>query len=172
MNKEKISEIILICRENGYEVRVRDIAFILLCTHFDDENVAYGSLFGEADALTVEAYSNSRHIVFLRNYLKENFFGSDNITFEENKAYMLKLKKDTEYAMAHNEIEKKDALKILADISVKLNDKFGAKEDIKDQIVVVNCKYNSICEGCGREIYIPTKDELIKKYNLIDSNKK
>lgn len=172
MNKEKINEIILTCREQGFEVRVRDIAFILLCTQFDDQHVAYVSLFGESDALTVEAYSNSKHMVFLRNYLKENFFSDDSITFEENKAYMLKLKKDTEYAMSHNEIEKKDALKILADISVKLNDKFGAKEDIKDQIVVVNCKYNSVCEGCGREIYVPTKDDLMKKYNLIENNKK
>ena len=94
----------------------------------------------------------------------------DDITFDENKAYMIKLKKDTEEAMANGEIEKKDALKILADISVKLNDKFNVKDANEDrQVVIVQNKFNAICE-CGREIYVPTKEEMMKKYNLVEKD--
>ena len=83
---------------------------------------------------------------------------------------MIKLKKDTEEAMANGEIEKKDALKILADISVKLNDKFNVKDANEDrQVVIVQNKFNAICE-CGREIYVPTKEEMMKKYNLVEKD--
>jgi hypothetical protein len=95
---------------------------------------------------------------------------NSDITFEENKEYMLKLKKQTEEAMANGEIETKDGLKILADISVKLNDKFNIADTTKEQLVVVNVKYNSVCEGCGKELYIPTVEDLKKKYNLIENN--
>mgnify|MGYP003457208386 CR=1 FL=1 len=94
---------------------------------------------------------------------------SEDISFEENKAYMLKLKKDTEDAMQKGEIDKKDALKILTDISTKLNDKFRINQEEREQMVIVSPKYNTICK-CGRELYIPTKEELMEKYNLIENN--
>ena len=68
-------------------------------------------------------------------------------------------------------IDIKDGLKILTDISVKLNDKFNIADTTKDQLVVVNTKYNSTCEYCNHEIYIPTKEDLMKKYNLIENKK-
>lgn len=95
------------------------------------------------------------------------FDRNGDITFEENKAYMLKLKKDTEDAIENNEIDKKDGLKILADLSVKLNDKFQVREERIEQVVHVFTKFNAVCQ-CGREIYIPTKQDLMKKYNLIE----
>ena len=91
----------------------------------------------------------------------------EDITFEENKAYMLKLKKDTEDAIEKGEVDKKDGLKILADISTRLNDKFSVNQQQKDQMVFVSCKYNSICE-CGKEIYIPTKEQLMEEYGLVE----
>jgi hypothetical protein len=94
----------------------------------------------------------------------------EDITFEENKAYMLKLKRDTEMAMEAGEIEKKDGLKILSDISTKLNDKFSVTAEVKDQYVCVEQKYSSICSYCGRECAPPpmSKEEAMKMYNLIE----
>ena len=89
------------------------------------------------------------------------------ISFEENKEYMLKLKADTEKAMEDGEIDKKDGLKILTDISVKLNDKFSVNDTNNQRVVIVNKKFNAICD-CGREIYVPTKEDLMEKYNLIE----
>ena len=73
----------------------------------------------------------------------------DDISFEENKAEILNLIKATKQAFENGEIEAKDALKIEADLRVKLNDKFSVTEDVKDQIVVVNQKYDAICGRCG-----------------------
>lgn len=171
ITNEKIAEIITKMADSGYSVRVGDVAYVLLCRNFDDSQVAYKALFGDGSDAEISLYSKSKAIVALTKCMKEMFVwdSKEDITFEENKAYMLKLKRDTEKAMADGDIDKKDGLKILTDISTKLNDKFGAKEEMKDQIVVVNCKYNSICE-CGKEIYIPTKEDLMKQYNLVEKN--
>ena len=69
--------------------------------------------------------------------------------------------------MQNGEIEKKDGLKILTDISVKLNDKFSVNDTNNQRVVIVNKKFNAICD-CGREIYVPTKEDLMEKYNLIE----
>lgn len=165
LSNEKIAEIIDKCKSKGLIVRVRDIAYVVLCSVFDDNEVAYKTLFGEYDS--VDKYDNKDEIIELKKIIKSVTAKThEDITFEENKAYMLKLKKDTENAMAIGEIDKKDGLKILADLSVKLNDKFSVNEEVKDQMVVVNTKYNAVCPYCQHETYIPTKDDLIKEYNL------
>ena len=92
----------------------------------------------------------------------------EDITFEENKAYMLKLKKDTELAIESGEVDKKDGLKILSDISTRLNDKFAVQQTELQQQIFVSCKYNSICESCGKELYIPTKEQLMEEYGLVE----
>lgn len=169
VTNEQIIKIVDVMAKKGHSIRVLDISYLLLCDIYDDRLVSYKSVFGNADDSVIKAYHESKMITDLRDCLySEALLFKDDITFEENKRYMLKLKADTERAMANNEMEKKDGLKILADISVKLNDKFGAKEELKDQMVVVNCKYNSICESCGRELYIPTKEDLMLQYNLIE----
>lgn len=155
--------------EKGFAISVRDISYILLCRSYEDDIVAYKSLFGDGSETEISYYKQSAPIVELGKLMAESlgWNSKEDITFEENKAYMLKLKADTERAMEAGDIEKKDGLKILTDISTKLNDKFGAKEEMKDQMVVVECKFNSVC-SCGREIYIPTKEDLMKKYNLVE----
>lgn len=155
--------------EKGFAISVRDISYILLCRSYEDDIVAYKSLFGDSSETEITYYKQSTPIVELGKLMAESlgWNSKEDITFEENKAYMLKLKADTERAMEAGDIEKKDGLKILTDISTKLNDKFGAKEEMKDQMVVVECKFNSVC-SCGREIYIPTKEDLMKKYNLVE----
>ena len=80
---------------------------------------------------------------------------------------MKKHKADTEKAMENGEKDKKDGLKILTDISVKLNDKFSVNDTNNQRVVIVNKKFNAICD-CGREIYVPTKEDLMEKYNLIE----
>ena len=168
LNNEKINEIIAKCAESSHVVRVRDVSYVILSHFYEDKEVAYRCIFG--DDGYYETYSKDRSIVYLEKYIQDFLFYEDSkkdITFEENKAYMLKLKKDTEDAMANGEIDKKDGLKILSDISVKLNDKFSVSEEVKEQLIYVNAKYNAICE-CGRELYIPTKEDLMKEYNLVE----
>lgn len=167
LSNDRINSIISKCAESYHDIRVRDISYSILSHFYDDKKVAYRCIFGD-DGL-YDKYIKDEAILFLEKYMQENVFFDDSkdITFEENKAYMLKLKRETEDAMANGEIDKKDGLKILSDISVKLNDKFSVTDTNQEQLIYVNAKYNAICD-CGRELYIPTKEDLMKEYNLIE----
>lgn len=169
LSNEKINELIELGAKEGKPIRVRDISYILLSSCYEDKEVAYKSLFG-ASSDGFEEYKSSDVVKFLESKLnkKESKKAKgEDITFEENKAEIIKLIKETQDALEKGTIEPKDALKIQADLRVKLNDKFSVNETVQEQLVIVNCKYNSICE-CGRELYIPTKEDLMKEYNLIE----
>ena len=179
---EDIKKIIEDASKKGFKIGVRDIAFVVLLDAFENEDIAYKCLFGSDSGFMQEyasVYARTGAVEYIKDYIdilsanngsRSKKQDIDDITFDENKAYMIKLKKDTEEAMANGEIEKKDALKILADISVKLNDKFNVKDANEDrQVVIVQNKFNAICE-CGREIYVPTKEEMMKKYNLVEKD--
>lgn len=178
ISNDEIANIIDECKRAKHDITVRDIAYAVLCKFFDDTDLSYKCIFGNSVDYSKEygeIYDKTDDMTFLKQLIdytiskkeKRPKKSHEDITFEENKAYMLKLKKDTEDAMANGEIDKKDGLKILSDLSVKLNDKFQVKDETVEQVVQVNTKFNSVCT-CGREIYIPTKEDLMKKYNLIE----
>lgn len=176
---EKVGKILTDASDRGLNLKVKDISYVLLTRYFEDKSYAYRVCFGSDSDYSgdaIEKYEESEGYKFLKtilNEVRESGFVSryaEDITFEENKAYMLKLKKDTEEAMDRGELEAKDGLKILADLSVKLNDKFSVQAEVKDQMVVVNAKYNDICEYCQHEVARRpmTKEEAMKEYNLIE----
>ena len=185
ISNDKLTDIIKDCELAGHKVKIKDISYVLLCRCYDDIAVAYKVLF-DSDKSNAEIleYHQSNTISFLRTYMDSNFASQakeinqkskkrskeDDITFEENKTEMIRLIKQADDRYADGEIDAKDHLKIVTELRVKLNDKFQVKEEIKEQMVIVNCKYNAICEGCGRETYIPTKEDLMKEYNLIENN--
>lgn len=183
IDNDKLNKILSDARMSGHDAKVRDVCFVFLCRFLDDKATVFRSLFdkdGKMPDAQVSNYIKSEKIVYLEEALKifelksskpkrKKAEGED-ITFDENLAYMLRLKKETEEAMSKGEVDKKDALKILADITVKLNDKFNVSEEHKEQLVIVNCKYNAVCE-CGKELYIPTKQDLMEKYGLIEKDK-
>jgi hypothetical protein len=172
---EKVGEILTNASSQGANLKVRDIAYVLLRRYFDDRSYAWRVCFTDADydEKTIEAYEESVGYMFLCEALAEvrdkgGILYDEDITFEENKAYMLKLKRDTELAMAAGDLEKKDGLKILSDLSVKLNDKFSVQNEVKDQMVIVEHKYNDICPYCQHEVASKpmTKEEAMATYNL------
>ena len=178
ITNEQIVEIIKDCSKKGHIVTTRDIAYALLCIHFEDSLVAYKCAF-RSDKHFWEVFPNTYDytalMIFVKTYVdisvvnkKKKRTKDDDISFEENKAYMLKLKRDTEDAMANQEIDKKDGLKILAQISTTLNDKFKVSSEDVQQRIFVNKKFNSICSNCGKELYIPTKEDLMEKYDLVE----
>ena len=172
---EKVGEILTNASSQGANLKVRDIAYVLLRRYFDDRSYAWRVCFTDADYddKTIDAYEEGIGYQFLREVLAEvrdrgGLLYDEDITFEENKAYMLKLKRDTEMAMEAGDLEKKDGLKILSDLSVKLNDKFSVQAEVKDQMVIVEHKYNDICPYCQHEVASKpmTKEEARKEYNL------
>lgn len=180
ISNEQIKRTIDECAKANHIVNVRDISYALLCLQFEDSLVAYKCLFGNDYDYNQEyhaTYDNTATMSYLKTYVefsllndKKKKKASEDISFEENKAYMLKLKRDTEDAMAKGEIDKKDALKILTDISTKLNDKFSVKDEVQDQIVIVNSKYDAVCPSCGCEVSRRpiSKEEAMDMYNLVE----
>ena len=174
---DKVGEILTNASSQGANLKVRDIAYVLLRRYFDDRSYAWRVCFTDADydEKTIDAYEEGVGYQFLREVLAEvrdrgGLLYDEDITFEENKAYMLKIKRDTEMAMESGELEKKDGLKILSDLSVKLNDKFSVQAEVKDQMVIVEQKYNDICPRCQTEISrrTMTKEEAMREYNLME----
>ena len=179
ISNEQIKKAIEDCARANHTISVRDISYVLLSMQLDDSLVAYKCIFGNDYDYNQDyhaTYDQTSAMSYLKSYVeftllkdKKKKTKTEDISFEENKAYMLGLKKQTEEAMAAGEIDKKDGLKILTDISTKLNDKFSVKDEVQDSIVQVYTKFNAICE-CGKEIYIPTKEDLMAKYNLVEKN--
>lgn len=168
INEEQMRQITEDCLGRGFKIKIRDIAFAVLAKTFGDDALAYKIIY---DAGDVNIYKNASNIKYLLDYLEEKVFNKeslpkvrtkkeksdDELTFEENKAEIIKLIKETQDALEKGTIEPKDALKIQADLRVKLNDKFSVKEDVQEQMVIVNAKYNAICPYCAHEISIEQK---------------
>lgn len=186
IDKDALNKILSEGKKAGHDIKVRDVCYILLCRSIDDKITVFRSLFdkdGKMPNNQIMNYVNSDKIKYLGTVMhtydnkiestKKKRAEGEDITFDENLAYMLKLKKDTEDAMKKNEIDKKDGLKILADLTVKLNDKFNISEEVRDQVVIVENKYDDICPVCSTEISRRpmSKQEAMEKYDLVERSK-
>jgi hypothetical protein len=180
ISNEQIKRAIEDCARANHTISVRDISYVLLSMQFDDSLVAYKCIFGNDYDYNQDyhaTYDQTSTMTYLKSYVeftllndKKKKTKTEDISFEENKAYMLGLKKQTEEAMAAGEIDKKDGLKILADLSVKLNDKFNVSDSSQEQYVHVFAKYDAVCSRCGAEISRRpiSKEEAIEMYNLVE----
>lgn len=105
--------------------------------------------------------------------IKKNEINNDeliqDITFEENKAKLIAMLQKVNDLVESGDMSAKDGVKAEIEIRSKLNDKFKVSEEGGQQYIIVEQKFNSICE-CGREISVPTKEDLMKKYNLVEKD--
>jgi hypothetical protein len=181
ISNEQIKRAIEDCARANHTISVRDISYVLLSMQFDDSLVAYKCVFGNDYDYNQDyhaTYDQTSTMTYLKSYVEFTLLNdgkkkkkkSEDISFEENKEYMLNLKRQTEEAMANGEIDKKDGLKILTDISTKLNDKFSVKEEQVEQVVIVQAKYDDVCPSCGREVSRKplSKEDAMEMYDLIE----
>jgi hypothetical protein len=173
MDNEQIKKTIEHFKEIGETIRVRDIAYTLLSKMFADSKTAYQCLFGTEgydDYADDEMRSKLEQYLsdagYIRNMSEDNDTGT--ITFEENRREMELLLKKTQQSMDDGLVDPKDGLKIMADIRVKLNDKFKVESKQQARYIVVQKRYNNVCPHCNREIYIPSKQDLMEEYNLTE----
>lgn len=176
ISNEDIRNITEKCATKGFSIKVYDISFLLLCKHFEDESVSYRAIFGSN---TSEDEMNSYICSPKMQYLKElvndatstikTIGGKDmSITFEENKEGLIKLLGKISEAVENEEIDKKDAIKLETEIRTKLNDKFSVGETTQHQFVIVEAKFNHICEWTHKECYLQTKEYAKKNWNLYE----
>lgn len=184
ISNNEIKGVIEACKDAGFEnIGLRDVAYAWLSTFaFLDSMLAYKAIYGRDEDFDMERgrkYGETAEMIYLKNLLETNYGKktkkelqeSEDMTFEMNKQGIIRLIKETEDAMEAKQIEKKDGLKILADLRVKLNDKFNVQEEIVEQMVVVEKKFNHICKY-GYECYLPTKEDLMEMYDLVPREEK
>lgn len=177
------------CESAGHSIIVKDISFVLVKRMYSDAIVAYKSIYNDnKNDNDITAFIKSPAISFLTMYmesmLEQRGVGSssakkqkktklnveDDITFEENKAELIKLIKETQEKEKSGEIDAKQSLDLQTKLRITLNDKFKVQEDVKDNVVIVNQKYDDICPYCRHEIARRpiTKEEAKTMYSLIE----
>lgn len=179
ISNEQIKKTIEDCARANHTVSVRDVSYVLLCMQFDDSLVAYKCIFGNDYDYNQDyhaTYDQTATMSYLRTYVEFTLLNdkkkkkkSEDISFEENKEAIINLIKETKEKEERGEIDAKQSLDLQTKLRVTLNDKFRVQSDDVEQIVHVFSKFNAICE-CGKEIYVPTKEELMAKYNLVEKN--
>lgn len=173
MDNEQIKNTIEHFKDEG-GIRVRDIAYTLLSHMFADNKTAYRCLFNGDEGY--DDYVNDDMRAELEDYMIVQGFirsvstddGTGEITFEENRKEMEALLNKTQIALEKGIIEPKDAFKIMADIRVKLNDKFKVESKQQDRMIVVEKKFDFVCPHTRRECYQLDKEDAMKKWNLME----
>lgn len=163
-----IKDIINSLKTEGIEARVRDVAYLVMCDSFVDKGLAAKVAYQEEDK------PSSKVLSMLAEKLKPFGIGAvTTISKDENREELLKLLQRVQDAEREGTIDPKDAIKIEADIRVKLNDKFNIEEEEgQRRIIVVPQKHDIICKWTSRECSaMPSKEACMKYYNLIDADK-
>ncbi len=174
MDNEQIKKTVEHFKEEGKTIRVRDIAFALLSKMFADKKTAYQCLFGSIDGY--DEYTDDEMRDKIEQYLTDEGLirslstdmDTGGLTFEENKREMEMLLVKTQKAMDDGLVDPKDALKIMADVRVKLNDKFKVESKKQDRMIVVERKFDFVCEHTRHECYQLDKEFAMKKWNLVE----
>ena len=163
-----IKDIINSLKTEGIEARVRAVAYLVMCDSFVDKGLAAKVAYQEEDK------PSNKVLSMLAEKLKPFGIGAvTTISKDENREELLKLLQRVQDAEREGTIDPKDAIKIEADIRVKLNDKFNIEEEEgQRRIIVVPQKHDIICKWTSRECSaMPSKEACMKYYNLIDADK-
>lgn len=163
-----IKDIINSLKTEGIEARVRDVAYLVMCDSFVDKGLAAKVAYQEDEK------PSNKILSMLAEKLKPFGIGAvTTISKDENREELLKLLQRVQDAEREGTIDPKDAIKIEADIRVKLNDKFNIEEEEgQRRIIVVPQKHDIICKHTNRECSaMPSKEACMKYYNLIDADK-
>lgn len=164
----------------GHDIKARDVAFCILQNVFSDDEIAYKMIYEiDASSSKMSSYYKSDKIKYLKNEINNKYLKADNvshrqlitaedISFEENKAELVKMLAEVDSRYECGEIDYKDAAKLKVDIRTKLNDKFSVSDDTTSQVVFVRPKFNHICQKTGTECWLQTKEFAMEHWGLIE----
>lgn len=178
----ELTKLIEDCKRVGFDVKMSDIAYVMLVDYFKDKSIPYKILFNkETSEKEIRDYNKNKYTRFLKKYIDTNFLRKEedilnqgkndnsqkyeDISFEENKDAIIKLISEAEEKYKKHEIEWDKYSDRVSKLRIALNDRFKVSEKKDEQRVIVYKKYNDICV-CGREIYRPTRDDIIEDLKL------
>lgn len=186
ISESAIQSVLLEAKQDYPDVNEKDLVFVILCDAIEDKSaafeLAYPVPYKRKHKPNGVGRYNSRDIKGLRELLKPYGIGANavsqksesldpslNITKTQNKEELMKLLSKIQAAAANGEVEPKDALKMEADIRVKLNDKFDMERDLGEgrRIIVVPQRHDYICPHTNYECSkMPSKSACMKFYHL------
>lgn len=152
----------------------REITFVALCSLYKDKKKAFHIAYRCDYGKDIKALYNSARIKKTREMLKQFGIGgvtSEGVSKEQNKEALIKMIPQINAAMEDGSIEPDKGLKMIADIRVKLNDKFEMEESAeKKRIIIVPAKHDIICTFTHRECSrMPSREACKEYYNLVDA---
>ena len=175
IKKTDIRVLLSSIRQEWPQASEKDIAFAVLCDTIADKGVAYKMAYGKTVADAEEHYRSAgmQKLLGLLEPFGVGAVDEELITREQNKTELIRLLKEIKALAANRKIDAKDAVKMEADIRVKLNDKFEMEESqSQKRIIIVPQKHDMICPHTNRECtYMPTKEACMKYYGLKDGDK-
>lgn len=171
ITKDDIKTILRAVKDKWPKATKRDIAFALLCDTVADRKEAYNLVFGAEPLEGMDAYLESEGMHEMFSLLKTFGIGVTDeslISREENKAELIKMIPRITEAAKRGEIDNGYALKLEADLRVKLNDKFDMEASERERrIIIVPQKHDYICPHTGRECSsMPSKEACMEYYKL------
>jgi len=170
ISNDDVREILSGLREQGVEAGLRDVSCAVLVHVYGDRLMAYRSVFGEPPSEgEYNAYWVERKTITIEHEVGK-FFPEESddqtVSFDDLKQGLIddmnslielrdakKIVDGKEYA-ALDPKEMAQVVARIADIRVKLTEKFNTTERVVEQRVVVEQKYSGVCEYCGHEIAI------------------
>lgn len=166
------------CADKGFRIDDKEIAYLFVNRELRNPVMAYKMVIREglSDEL-IEKYDKSPRMACLRQYMNDNWTKrkaeeraatvAGNISFEENRDALIGMLADIETMMNANQIEKKDAMKMMTDIRIKLNDKFNMKEQQVEQRIIVQPKFNTLCPHTHKECWSQTREFAMEHWHLV-----
>ena len=176
LDRDKVKGIVSEMQDEGYKVCLRDIAYVLLSRHINDRALAYLAAFGEnIEDKKLSKYCGSDRmsalVVLVDKALaqdeekhdgadgEDSVKPADGMSYDEVKSG---LEDDLRRLIAirdnmGEDADPKEAATIagrIADIRMKLVERFGTQSKSEEGRVVVLQKFNDICPYCHREIAV------------------
>lgn len=169
LTSQQVRDLVSGMRSRGLDVGLRDVSFAVLSSVYEDEPLAFRAIFGDSPEIPMAEYMALPKVEEVRKAIideKPDTNGGDSpaISFDDLKGGLiddmraLEKLRDSVDNEGHPTLEAKEMAQVvgrIADIRVKLTEKFNTTERVVEQRVVVEQKYDSICPGCGREISVP-----------------
>ena len=167
LTSQQVKDIVQGLRSRGLDARLRDVSFVVLASVFGDEALAFRAIFGDRPQCPLEEYAAQPMIKELRDAVDAASPEADAggaqqaISFDDLKDGLiadmraleeLREAKDENGQPVLDPKEMAQVVARLADIRVKLTEKFNTTERVVEQRVVVEQKFDSVCPWCGREI--------------------
>ena len=169
-----VREILTKLRGLGMNAGFRDVSYAVLSRIYEEPELAYRCVFGDSPELTFEAYHAQAYVASVGASVAEFFREEETpadgageevetVSFDDLKKGLIEDMRSLEKLRDSTNMEggpildAKEMAQVvarIADIRVKLTEKFNTTERVVEQRVVVEQKFSSVCPWCHHEIAV------------------